>query len=426
MVPIATPPWKKDGDFPAEFPRFHSSILPYTVARGSGTDGYEAVSKLWGTIMTTPRENMMRLFRHETPDWLPVTGHCDPYNQPNREGMDPALAAALGEVRWGDTATVTFSRHLGLDIMDWYGMPVRVTRRNVAIESRTTGLVTTNLWHTPKGDLSETIRVCREDNGAVSSNWTEHLVKGPQDLPAFVSIFEDEIIEPDPDRIAATRERRELIGDDGLVLGPMDATPLGMMYRAYSGVAALAYLWADAPDALRDCFAVMERNYLKRLAIGVRSDIDVVVTVDDTSTTAISPDMFEACNLALTDARAGIAHAAGKLYFHHSCGLIRDLLPLYRRTKMDAVHGYTIPPIGNVAVAEGRRALGDRITIMAGVQQLAGPMGERAAVRASIRQMIREAEPWDHFILCVAGFPNRTMEETTFVVECCRELGRNR
>ncbi len=373
--------------------------------------------------MTTPRENMMKIFRHEIPDWIPVTGHCDPYNQPNREGMDPDLAAALGEVRWGGTATVTFSRFLGLDIMDWYGMPVRITRRNVAVEETTEDDITTRVWHTPKGDLREIIRTCRDRTGAVSSNWTEHPVKGPEDLPALASIFEDEVIESDPDGIARTRERRELIGDDGLILGNIHGTPLGMMFRVYSGVAALAYLWADAPDALRDLFAVMERNYQQRLAIGVQSDIDIVVSVDDTSTTTISPAMFEACNLDLTDARADAAHAAGKLYFHHSCGHIRDLLPLYRRTKMDGVHAFTIPSIGNVTVADGRKALGNRITVMAGVQQLAGPLDDRAAVRESIHQMIREAEPWDHFILGVAGYPNRTMDQTKFVVDCCRELG---
>ena len=70
--------------------------------------------------VTTRRENLLKILRHETPEWLPVTGHCDPYNQPSREGMDPALAAALGEVHWSDTSTVTLSRYLGLDIMDWY------------------------------------------------------------------------------------------------------------------------------------------------------------------------------------------------------------------------------------------------------------------------------------------------------------------
>jgi hypothetical protein len=135
--------------------------------------------------------------------------------------------------------------------------------------------------------------------------------------------------------------------------------------------------------------------------------------------------MFEACNLDLTDTRADAAHAAGKFYFHHSCGLIRDLLPLYQRTKMDAVHAFTTPPLGNVTVADGRQLLGDRITIMVGVNELAGPMDNRKAVRENIHRMIRDAAPGDHFILGIAGYPNRTMEQTKFVVDCCRELSGN-
>lgn len=373
--------------------------------------------------MTTPRENILRIFRHETPEWTPVAGHCDPYNQPNREGMDPALAAALGEVRWNDTSTVAFSRHLGLDIMDWYGLPIRISRRRVTVESRTEGDVTTRIWHTPAGDLREVIQFCREEGGAVSSNWTEHLVKGPEDLPRLASIFEDEVVELDPKAVERMRERRDLIGDGGIIMGSMDGTPLGMMFRVYSGVAVLAYLWADAPAALRDLFTVMEANYLRRLETGAHADADAIVGVDDTSTTAISPAMFEACNLDLTDERARRAHAAGKLYFHHSCGLIRNLLPLYRRTLMDGVHAFSEPPIGDVTIGLGRKLLGDRITIIAGLGLLADPMYDRAAVRAGIRRMFAEAAPGDHFILGLAAYPHRTMEQTRFVVDCCREFG---
>jgi len=127
--------------------------------------------------------------------------------------------------------------------------------------------------------------------------------------------------------------------------------------------------------------------------------------------------------MALTDERARLAHAAGKLYCHHSCGHIRDLLPLYRQTQMDAVHAFTAPPLGDVTVGEGRRALGDKITIIAGVGALAEPMDDRAATRAKVGAMIREAAPGDHFIVNVAAFPHRTIEQTRFVVDCCRECG---
>jgi hypothetical protein len=177
------------------------------------------------TVKTKPRENLLKIFRHERPEWIPVAGHCDPYNQPSRSGMDHDLAAALGEVKWSDTSTVTFSRYLGLDIMDWFGMSaVRVTRRNVTVESKTEGDSTTSVWHTPAGDLREVSQICHDPSGVVSSNWTEHLGKGPEDLPALAAIFEDEVVELDPEGIERTRQRRKLIGDDGLLLGSMDAT----------------------------------------------------------------------------------------------------------------------------------------------------------------------------------------------------------
>jgi hypothetical protein len=374
--------------------------------------------------MTTPRQNMLDVLNHKTPEWMPLAGHCDPYNQPSREGMDPELAAALGEVQWGDMSTVTFSKYLGLDIFDWYDARkgVKVSRRKVSMEESVDGDTTTRIWHTPKGDLREVSRICRDPSGAVSMNYTEHLVETPAELEALASIFEDEVIEVDPEGMAATAERKRIIGDQGLLGGPFDGTPLGMMYRIYSGVANLAYLWADAPDTMRDCFRVIEENYLAQLRIAVQSDIDVIVGVDDTSTTAISPEMFEMYNMDLTDTRADVAHAAGKFYFHHSCGLIKDLLPLYRRTKMDAVHAFTVPPVGNVTITEGREVLGDRITIYTGIGNFES-LEDRGAVRRYIHSLINEGRPWDHFIFQVAAFPNRTMEEIQFLVDCCREIG---
>lgn len=371
-------------------------------------------------MMVAPRENLLKVFRHEAPEWIPVVGHVDPYNRPDREGMDPKLAEALGEVKWCDESTVAFSRYLGIDIMDFFSPPLRSVRKNVAVERVEEGDTTTNIWHTPHGHLREVIRICRT-GGTVSSNWVEHPVKGPEDLPAFASIFEDEESEVDAEGLEKVKRRRSLIGDGGMMMFFMAGTPLGMMYRMYSGIETLAYLWADARDALHDLFQVMEQNYLRRYALAAKTDVDALVGMDDTSTTAISPAMFEESNMELTDARARAAHDAGNLYFHHSCGLIRDLLPLYRQTQMDAVHAFTIPPVGDVTVEEGRKLLGDRITIIAGLGQLAGSMADRDAVRASIRGMFEGAGPGDHFILGLAAYPDKTMEQTRFIVEECRK-----
>ena len=369
----------------------------------------------------TPRENLMHVFRHEVPEWIPIVGHVDPYNQPNRRGMDPALAEKLGQVQWCDENTITFSRYLGLDIMDYLGPPLRLVRKIVTVETSQDGPDTITTWHTPRGGLREVRRLARTDG---TSYLVEHMVKGPADLPALAAIFEDERFEIDPDGLAHVRKRSKLIGDDGMLTLFMPATPLGMMYRVYSGVETLAYLWADAPAELHDLFAVMETNYRQQFELAGQTDADALVTMDDTSTTVISPRMFEEFSLGYTERLAAITHKAGKLYFHHSCGLIGDLLEIYRRTPMDGVHAFTIPPIGNVTVAEGRRRLGNRVTIMAGMVQLFGSMDDWPAVSRSVREMFEAVAPGDHFIAWLIADPEKTMDDTRRLLDECRKYQR--
>ncbi len=368
--------------------------------------------------MLTPRENLLRIFRHEMPEWVSICGHVDPYNQPHRDGMDPGLAADMGTVEWHDHSTVLFSRYLGLDVMDYVGPPLRVSRREVTVDVMQEGEDTIEAWHTPVGELRQVRRRCREDG---TSYLVEHMLKSPADIPALAAILEDEMIAVDPAILQAIRERQELIGDDGMLMCFMPGTPMGMVFRIYSGVETLAYLCVDAPSALADLLSVMERSYQEQLRLSVGSTADAFVGMDDTSTTVISPAMFEQFSLMCTDRRAQVCHEHGKLYFHHSCGLIRDLLPLYRRTPMDAVHAFTVPPTGNVTVAEGRRLLGDRITIIAEVGVLGEESWDLEHVKAEVRQLFADAGRGDHFILSLAAYPHRTMEQTKAVVDECRK-----
>jgi len=369
--------------------------------------------------MLTPRENLLRVLRHEAPEWIPICGHVDPYNQPSRVGMEPTLAAKLSQVKWGDESTIVFSRYLGIDIMDWYGrVPYRVVRRRVAVEQKREGDDTITIWHTPLGDLREVSRRCRAEG---TSYRVEHLLKSAADLPVLACIFEDEEFEVDPVGVAALANRLALIGEDGVLAMPMPGTPLGMLIRVYAGVATTAYLYADAPAALAELFAVMEANYLRRYRMAVQYGADLFIGVDDTSTTAVSPAMFETYCLEYTDHVVDVCHAAGKPYFHHSCGLIRDLLGLYRQTKMDGVHAFTIPPLGDVTVCEGRRRLGPDIIIFAGLVQLFGSLADWAAVSRSVREMFRGAGDGRNFIAGLCADPCKTVAETRRLLEECRK-----
>jgi len=265
--------------------------------------------------------------------------------------------------------------------------------------------------------LRQVQRRCRDDG---TSYVVEHLVKNASDLPVLAAILEDETLTLDTEAAVGIRKRQGLIGDDGILQCLVSGTPLGMMYRVYSRVETLVYLYHDAPQALQDLFTVMERNHQTRLKISLEAAVDAYVGLDDTSTTIISPAMFEACNLDLTNQRANMCHEAGKLYFHHSCGLIRDLLPLYRRTSMDAVHTFTEPPIGNVTIADGRKALGDKIAISGNVAAMAEEHWEPEAMQKSIRALFASVTPSDRVGLSITAYPHKTIDQMKAVVEACR------
>jgi hypothetical protein len=372
--------------------------------------------------MMTPRENLLAAFRHQRPEWIPVTGHVDPYNQPNREGMDPELAKALGTVHWGDSSTRVFSQFLGLDVMDHFGPSMTTRRRRVTVErvDQSDGWTTT--YKTPRGELREVHKWVRADG---TSHCHEHLVKSGDDLPLLAEIFEDEEYVLNDGAAEFFRQRKALVGDQGLTRCYLPGTPLGMMVRVFAGVEATAYLWADHPEALHRLFKVMEESHLRLFRLYASLGYDVLYGTDDTSTTTINPAMFEEFCLGYTDRVTDAVHAYGGLYAHHSCGLIRNLLDLYRQTRMDAVDSLCLTPLGDVpSIAEAKERLGPKITVMATLGQMAASLDDRDAVAESIATMFRDAAPGDNILFSLAAFPHLNMEQTAFVVRECRKHGR--
>lgn len=332
--------------------------------------------------------------------------------------MDPELRKALTEkIQWRDGSGAILSRYLGLDIIDRFGPPIASKRRRVVVETIEKPNGWSTVYKTPCGELRE---VYARAESTSMPYCQEHLIKSAADLPALASVFEDEEFYLANGARDSVQQRKAQVGDQGLIEGNLPGTPLGMMVRVHSGVETLAYLWNDARSELHSLFKVMEENHLRRFQLAASLGYDILTGMDDTSTTAISPAMFEEFCLGYTDRIADAVHAYGAFYAHHSCGLIRNLLPLYRQTKMDAVDALCLKPTGDLnSITEAKALLGPRITIKAAVQQLRGNMDNHAVVAASIAQMFRDAAPGADIIFGMAGEPNRKMADHKFVAQEC-------
>ena len=229
-------------------------------------------------------------------------------------------------------------------------------------------------------------------------------VKTADDVVKLMAYFSSLRVEVSQAAKKGLQHTQERMGDRGILFCRTMGTPLGMCYRVYFHLTHLIYLMADEPVLMGDLFACMEEKYFLLYERMLREgpEIDAFLGMDDTSTTLISPAMFEAHNVGLTNRRADLCHAHGKLYLHHSCGLIRHLLPIYRKTRKDGVDAFTAPPLGDVGYAEGREILGPGYAIHAG---LCGglPSLEEEDIRRHVAERLDDARRAGSVAFCVGG-----------------------
>ncbi len=331
------------------------------------------------------RENLLKTLRCEDPHWIPVCSYLFPNENPTQDV--PAEVEDLIQFKSGDLAGdhLKLGAYLGADD---YMIPVA---EPACFKSRTcsfreekagTGRMMTIL-STPKGELRQ---VTTSPEGSPSLV-TERYVKTAEDAVKMTAYFDSLRVVSSPETQRHIRDIRQRVGDRGVLFCRTVGTPLGMCYRVYSDLTNLIYMMADEPGVVGDLFACMKGKYreLYTRMLEEAPEIDAYFGMDDTSTTLISPSMFEACNVALTNARADLCHRHGKLYLHHSCGLIRNLLPIYRKTRMDGVDAFTTPPIGDVFYAEGRKLLGPGYSLCTGLA-----VGLRAMDQASICKLVTD------------------------------------
>jgi hypothetical protein len=305
--------------------------------------------------MISPKENMLRILRGEKPGWIPLSLYSDNFNHPNVESMPPDLREKFEK---GENPAVALSEFLGVDeyILN-APCPFKTTLRGAEETHNNDG---SSVITVKSGRLEQKRECCSGE-----SYVTRRYVRERGDLAKLSEYFEAMRFELNPDALADIKAKKAFIKDNGLLWLFTYGTPLGMMYRVYSEISDLVFLIADHHDDVRELFSVMERRYLECFELILKNvpEIDILVGMDDTSTTLISPAMFDEFNVGLTNTRADLAHKHGKFYLHHSCGLIKDLLPVYRKTRMDGVHAFTTPPIGNTWFSEGRKLLGERPAI---------------------------------------------------------------
>jgi hypothetical protein len=288
------------------------------------------------------RQRLLAVYRglpvDRLPFWAKVTNRNWRLGQPQR-------------VRdWSDPQLLDFIHADGIFTVPRFAS---TASPHVRLETTQNGYVRTTVIHTPDGNL-----ISRWNMDPHTQSWhpIEFPVKTRQDLLRYRWVWTDPVIQTDAQLLARAQAVAHELGDRGLTKMAWGTSPLMHLVEHVIGLEQTAYLLADYPNQVDELLERMHAaNATLVTHLAQRSPADVICSIENTSTTLISPQQFQRyCYRHLCQYGRIIEHA-GKMHELHMCGHLFALLPSIDSIPAASVEAFTSPPLGNTRLADGRR-----------------------------------------------------------------------
>ena len=136
----------------------------------------------------------------------------------------------------------------------------------------------------------------------------------------------------------------------------------------WCGTENLTYAIYDVPDTVRACLEAMREKDLETVRISANTSAEGFIFWEDSSTTNISPAMFEAYTAPAINEWGKLLHENGKLLIHHACGHLKHLIPAMCRTEIDMIESISPPPTGDLDIREATAMMPAHIGLIGGIE----------------------------------------------------------
>lgn len=370
----------------------------------------------------TSRERLLAALRGQPVDripWSPFLAYWWDF-QPKAvtDGGQVAFFRQLGAdaLLRGFVTAFTCSDVQGISQYESFVEPIP----NVEFYRQERGDLWYNEFSTPVGRLVCTAQYSPDGN---TRFMVEHPVKSKEDYKILRYIVERMQIKPN---YAAVQAEIDSAGEDGLsapLISPFLKTPFQSLVEHYVGTEQLVYHLADFPEEVEETLAVMSAKAMQAVQISIDSPAEAFITWEDSSTTNISPALFNRYILPEINRWGSAVHAAGKLLLHHACGHVRALLPSMAQEAVDAIESLSPPPTGDVEIWDARAALGAEMGLIGGIEPVHFVQLDLPELRAYVEDLI-ERMGRHRFILANSDScpPGVALEKFYLVSEIVKDL----
>ncbi len=297
------------------------------------------------------RERIFATFRGEEVDRFPVW-----LKMTNRtwQSSQPEPYSEMGPVELLEAA--------GCDLL--VGCWTRAEKKGPHVQrtrTRENGLRRT-VSQTPDGEL-----VAEDTYDRYTQSWhpTRFPADSPENLRRLRWLFKDTAYSVDADEAAEWAARQEELEEkDAFTLAGIGPSPLMNLVEHLCGPENTVFLMHDEPELFGEVLDLMHRDRLRNLrALLPYVPADSFWLTENTSTTLISPTMFEEFCLPHLRDYGNLVIEHGTVAVHHMCGKLNALLEMIDRLPAQVNEAYTTPPVGDTTLAEGRERMRSKALI---------------------------------------------------------------
>ena len=368
------------------------------------------------------RERILAALQAQPVDRIPFVPLIDTYSILDMpKHIQGAMQAAAGEGYWqGMLAAI---REIGCDILLRH---VYVTRSAggaphlngfgrflspVTTHSHMDGSVLVEILETPIGSLTGTWGFT--DMHGWIPHPIKHLVTNQEELKIFAYAVDHLCLEkPEPDFENFVKAEKAL-GEDGLATTSFLNTPLMDLIETCWGLENTYYLLHDYPgevEAILDRLHQVQRLTVERIA---ESPVRVVIEYENTSSTLLSPAIFQRYCLPILNEYAGILKPTGKIFLVHMCGKLKAFQNDLAAADFSGIADISPLPTGNFTLDEAAASLPGKIVI-GGIDATTFIEPDLHKVEAKIAGLIERIRPYQGVLLGSADTAPRGTPLETF------------
>jgi hypothetical protein len=274
------------------------------------------------------------------------------------------LSGTLPPRYTGQEGLLQLHRDLGVGFYLQGSFPFRADSPDVRLSEKTENGRTITEVATRVGTIRQVSVYLPE-----SFTWAtaEHFVKSAADLKVIRYWYEGTTYAP---RYGATEERRQLIGDAGVVLCYLPKSPLMELVALHAGIEAVTYAWSDAPAELERTLAAMERKADEAARISLSSPAECLMIPENLSSEMVGKHLYERFMRPYQEKWIGRIRERGKRSFIHMDGTMRGLITEVASAGFDALEALTPSPVGDIPLEEIADWVPDTTIIWGGIPGL--------------------------------------------------------